>query len=461
MHGRWVCLGTSALLYAFTSGLATPRDLPALAELLDQLVDDPGNAGYAPEDYAVCDYSLEYDSLFDLNAAIASSALTATTGPFAETAGTLAGGGTMRSDCVSAYALHALINMLNTAWANYTSVNDGYDKEFGYYLKYMEETVPEIIDNVFMFDTSTGTILQTFMMPPVGPGMQYFECKTDGSDSTFPCTDMVDRIRGDDSKTTTLTLKDGMEDDYNAALVKAGITPDWVHFGDHTFTHHWTTPRLSAVYHYKFSGFPIPKADMGITNPKDIVTEAIPNLPELRIDMQATLMDIMLGNFAGGSTTAAAHAYSTPVFMLMQAVDDMAQAKKLGEKEEEEEEKERVNFIIMIVSVVLLFVPIVGQQAALAAGMATLARSIAIAGELGQGALGIYDTVNNPGSAVINILGMLIGVGATTKVPRDAPGLTEVATLARSISPDMAANFGAIFKHNFDDLQTTMKFCNH
>ena len=93
--------------------------------------------------------------------------------------------------------------------------------------------------------------------------------------------------------------------------------------------------------------------------------------------------------------------------------------------------------------------------------MATLARSIAIVGEIGQGALGIYDTVNNPESAIINIFGMLIGVGAITKVPRDAPGLTEVATLARSISPDMAANFGAIFKHNFDDLQTTMKFCKH
>ena len=53
----------------------------------------------------------------------------------------------------------------------------------------------------------------------------------------------------------------------------------------------------------------------------------------------------------------AAEAYSTPVFMLMQAVDSMAQAKALGaqeEKAEEEEEKRRKNFILLIVSVLLM-----------------------------------------------------------------------------------------------------------
>ena len=152
----------------------------------------------------------------------------------------------------------------------------------------------------------------------------------------------------------TLTLKQGMEADYNASLTKAGITPDWITFGDHTITHDQTSGRGGRNWQFQFSGFPIAKENMDIPNPQDIVTKAIPSLPDLRIDMQATLLDIMLGNFAGGSTTAAVNAYSTPVFMLMQAVDNMAQAKALGEQEQEAEEKARINFIIMIVSVVLM-----------------------------------------------------------------------------------------------------------
>ena len=93
--------------------------------------------------------------------------------------------------------------------------------------------------------------------------------------------------------------------------------------------------------------------------------------------------------------------------------------------------------------------------------MTTLARAIAIAGEVGNGALSIYDTVENPGSAVINILGMLVGVSSIAKTTRDAPGLTKVATLAKSMSPDMIRSFGPVFKGGFDDLQTTMKFCRY
>ena len=163
-----------------------------------------------------------------------------------------------------------------------------------------------------------------------------------------------DHVQAMGYKSTTLTLKDAMEDDYNAALTKAGITPDWVHFGDHTITHDETSGRGGRNWQYKFSGFPVAKANMVIPNPKDIVTQALPTISDLRIDMKATLMDIILGNFADGSTTAAANAYSTPVFMLMQAVQNMAEAKKLGEKEQEEEKKQRTDFIVMIVSVVLL-----------------------------------------------------------------------------------------------------------
>lgn len=68
-------------------------------------------------------------------------------------------------------------------------------------------------------------------------------------------------------------------------------------------------------------------------------------------------MDIMLGQWRNGSTSDAAEAYSIPVFMLMQAVDDMAEAKKLGKQEkntEDQERKRKEDFILLIISVVLV-----------------------------------------------------------------------------------------------------------
>jgi hypothetical protein len=99
---------------------------------------------------------------------------------------------------------------------------------------------------------------------------------------------------------------------------------------------------------------------MVVPNPKDIVTKALPSIPSLNSSMQATLLDMKLAQWTNGSLSDPVQAYSTAVFMLMQAVDSMAQAKQLGqkeEKEEEEEEKRKKNFFLLIVSVVLMVCP--------------------------------------------------------------------------------------------------------
>jgi hypothetical protein len=154
---------------------------------------------------------------------------------------------------------------------------------------------------------------------------------------------------------TTLTLRD--EDGYNRALGDAGLAPDWVVLGDHKVDKDFAAPGASRKFEYKFSGYPIENPDMFVPNPKDLVTKGLGSIPELRLSMQATYLEIVLGLYTGGSTMDAAEAYSTPVFMLMQAVDSMAQAKVLAAKEEKIEEKEaerKKNFIILIISVVLL-----------------------------------------------------------------------------------------------------------
>lgn len=156
--------------------------------------------------------------------------------------------------------------------------------------------------------------------------------------------------------TTAFKLTDAQG--YDAGLAKAGLLQNWVDRGDYTMVYTFEAPRVGSLKRdYKFSGFPIKNESMVVPNPKHIVTNALPNIPALRDEMQATLMDIMLGQWLNGSSSDAADAYSTLVFMFIQGIEGMAEAKKLGQQEkktEQEEEKRKKDFIVMIVSVVLL-----------------------------------------------------------------------------------------------------------
>lgn len=101
----------------------------------------------------------------------------------------------------------------------------------------------------------------------------------------------------------------------------------------------------------------------------------------------------------------------------------------------------------------------VGEEAAAAAGLADVARGIAIAGELGNAALGIYDTVNDPASAFLNIIGMLFGAGAILKASRDAPGLAGVAKIRKGMTADQISGLGSVFGAQDAKLQSVLKVC--
>jgi chitinase len=103
----------------------------------------------------------------------------------------------------------------------------------------------------------------------------------------------------------------------------------------------------------------------------------------------------------------------------------------------------------------------VGEELALAAGLATLGRTIAIAGEVGNAAYDVYQTVQDPKSAVVNILGMLLGVGAIARVERTGKGLGDVAKIRRGMTADTVSAFGPVFKGSDDALQNVIhKLCS-
>ena len=60
--------------------------------------------------------------------------------------------------------------MFNIAISNYTNVNNGYNRLFGYYVTYIEKVVPYMLTNAFMWNISITGAYQPF--PEIGYGMQ-------------------------------------------------------------------------------------------------------------------------------------------------------------------------------------------------------------------------------------------------------------------------------------------------
>ncbi|KAL4804670.1 glycoside hydrolase superfamily [Aspergillus unguis] len=368
--------------------------------------------------------------------------------------------GSFPTHCIPVQTLRELLTMLDMAYGNYTDVNNGYDEMFEYYVKYIEKVVPSVLTNAFMWNISITN--RNALIPRIGYGMEYFDCQFPNQDEVVPCAaswdDNLDPL-GRYAAATHLTVPDA--DELTKGFTKAGILDEWVDFGDYSTTRHNFNTRPTQSWTLTFKGWPIKNDSMVVQNPKDIVTKGLPNIPTMRDEMQTTMLEMQGGMYMGGDPRDAALAYAPAVFMLQQAVDSMEQAKELGEQEEKEEEEEerrrKEGLILLIIGVAFMFVPIVGEVAAASLGLTNVARVIAIAGELGNGVLATYDTVKNPESAVVNMLGLLVGAGTFSKVSRDGTGLGTVAKYRKGMKASEIASLGTIFKNGDSKVQNILK----
>lgn len=132
--------------------------------------------------------------------------------------------------------------MLDTAYTNYTNVNNGYDDMLGYYVKYMMKLVPTILSDDFIFNISTTTQWETMLN--LGYGMNYFNCKL-GNGTQILCSELnsTDDNLTIAEKTTALTLSGS--DSYEGTLATASLSPNWVTFGDYEKDVLFVTPHVS------------------------------------------------------------------------------------------------------------------------------------------------------------------------------------------------------------------------
>lgn len=208
--------------------------------------------------------------------------------------------------CANIYTLDTLSNLLENSLSGFDAINEGYDHAFGYYKKWVRNMIPQA--------------LGVFMNPDNGPGNKYFDC-TNLSGVTVQCP-FSNQASWAYEWTVRYTLKDevGFWKELNE---KYGVTQEWVKFGTTTETFCFEGGRIAptseapstkapvskrctfARTHISID-IPIPKPDgeIVIPDPKQIITDTLPKMKELRNSLDATMFDMMSGQWEGSDDDA-------------------------------------------------------------------------------------------------------------------------------------------------------------
>ncbi|CAN9331814.1 unnamed protein product [Alternaria alternata] len=357
----------------------------------------------------------------------------------------LANDGDVSDDCKPVLAVSILEKMLDGSITKYNDADNGYDKNFEAYQRVIKK--------------SAEAAFKKFADWEFGNIRKYTDCdfqRSGGKDKyNGPCEDLMkdDPLIFQGKMTMKMTIRDS-DGFYDALEAEAGITSDWIELGEfHEDVNDCSScqgqPACLCIYRdVTITGIPVLKKDFGIPDPKEIIKSI--DLEATRNTMSARFFDIVAGIW-DGSNGDVVQVLSVPVFLFAQAVDSMEEAKEKGGEIREEEKK---NLIITIISALLFLIPFVGEFAAMAAGAATVARMIAMAGMIGNAAFTVADVVANPENAAMAIMGLL-SAGRVRK-PRD---FADLGAARRAQTKYDVSKMGATFKKHDDSLQKVLGNC--
>jgi chitinase len=363
---------------------------------------DDGDQG----DTSPCNFTKSYNTLDDVVAAL----------------------GSITKQCAEIFTVQTLSNELSAALANYTSVDNDYDKLFGYYVEAIKAEVPNV--------------LSEFMDSVDGPGNKYFQCTWQelGVNSTVQTCPFDQLSLGNPGYKCFFELQNSTGF-YEDLSTNYGISAEWVAFGEKKLTGLQQNEGGVGPPSY-WEGFPDAAGDITPTNPKDIVTAALPNMTMLQSTIDSTWMNQMLGQW-DGSGTDPAQVLAMPIALIQQAIDSMAQVKVIGSAQSDADRKK---LILEIITAVLVVVPFVGGLGADIAGLAELSSAIALIGELSNTALDIYSIVDDPASAPMVIFGDLLGLGVIGgAVGRGEQEIEKLGKLRRGMTAGEVSKLGSVF----------------
>ncbi|MBE3041990.1 hypothetical protein IMZ48_05290 [Candidatus Bathyarchaeota archaeon] len=307
----------------------------------------------------------------------------------------------MPEKCRLIYGIELLQDQLDGAVDSYDDAKDGFDELFKWYEDYVKDNVTPM--------------LREFMDIKNGPGNKFFTCKWkqigEKTEKCPPHTDFTE-ARG----YTIEYILDDEEGFYKALEEDLGVAKDWVRFGEKNrfiCDPTWTNQTPGASWQpcreitYISKGLPLKADDMEVPNPKELVETAMPNITELARMNEASLLEVALSMYDGDDGDVMSGA-SLPVFMLEGAAESMKKIKELGTELKKTAERD---LILMIVGIVLMVIPFVGELGAVLTGSIAVARFSILAAEAGGIALTVEEIIHDPDSAPLAIAGLLLGAG--------------------------------------------------
>lgn len=429
---------------------ACTRDYCPSPVCLDTVPDDDpcGNVDDDSEECAgtfPCDFSINYSSLDDLEADI----------------------GKLDPYCVDFYMLGSLYGELEVALANYTNIahTTNYDDDFKEYSKYMKAQVqPQL-----MYFMNISEVIGK----PNGLGNQYFECTYNTLGRNGSRTACPDEYIGSQDQTHIVYYdivdREGF---FGNLTANVGVEPDWVTLDGGLFLgtdqkpYYGNMPdcNVTPSWGYRcawWQGFPIPAKEISITDPRDIMRKALPNIPNLQLSISLTQLSIASGGF-DGVIDDVVQTISTAVFTLSELVDRIYNVVDIGEKVAAEDKKER---ILKIIGGVFLALPFLGPLSGLGDVIEGFDALLALAGTVANEGYDIYSMVQNPDSAPVAILSMLLGFDAGSAVGEisdESLGAVKYDSLAasrRGMKSAEIKGFGHVFEDKMNQVDSIVSKC--
>ncbi|KAF2718380.1 hypothetical protein K431DRAFT_348748 [Polychaeton citri CBS 116435] len=182
---------------------------------------------------------------------------------------------------------------------------------------------------------------------------------------------------------------------------------------------------------------PVGYQEANVSNPKDLVMQALGNSSQMLASLQDVILDLSAGE-VGLFVEDLVDAVSLPILMLTDSVDNMENVEEIGTEIEEEQKK---NLILTILSAIFLVIPFVGEGVGelIDAGIVGLIRGSMIgAGAVGDTALGIYGEVTGPHNDPLAIINLVMAPLALLDVVRTA----QAAALAQRLSDKVVTTLG-------------------
>jgi hypothetical protein len=199
-----------------------------------------------------------------------------------------------------------------------------------------------------------------------------------------------------------------------------------------------------------------------VSNPKDIIKNALTGIDGLNEEYDGTYMEMVMGVWTG-PTEGPFQTLSVPAFMTVQAVESMEKAKEIGQKAKDEHIKE---IVLTVLNVAFMLIPFIGEVGAAFTGLSMIAKGAGLVGLAGGTGLGIYDAVEHPEMAPLAILGTILGAaglrGGGARAP--AQGLSKedmqnLLKLRKDMDGNLVKSMGPSFQKNDERLQRIATTC--